>query len=57
VLFRDNVRPHAAPRTRALLERFSPDLAPSDYRLSTYLKILKSQRFKNNEELMKGVKT
>jgi transposase len=56
-------RPHTAPLTRALLERFnwelfdhppySPDLAPSDYHQFTYLKKwLRSQRF-CNDELMK----
>jgi histone-lysine N-methyltransferase SETMAR len=36
---------------------YSPDLAPSDYYLFTYLKNrLGSQRF-NNNELMEGVKT
>jgi hypothetical protein len=55
-------------RTRALLEHFnwelfdhppySPDLAPSDYHLFTYLNNwLGSQRFNNTEELMEGVKT
>jgi hypothetical protein len=37
---------------------YSPDLAPSNYHLFTYLKNwLRSQRFNNNEELMEGVKT
>jgi histone-lysine N-methyltransferase SETMAR len=37
---------------------YSPDLAPNDYYLFTYLKNwLGSQRFNNNEELMEGVKT
>jgi transposase len=68
VLLHDNARPHTAARTRALLEQFnwelfdhppnSPDLAPSDYHLFTYLKNwLGSQRFRNNEGLMEGVKT
>jgi hypothetical protein len=36
---------------------YSPDLAPSDYYLFTYLKNwLASQFFNNNEELMEGVK-
>jgi transposase len=66
VLIRDNVRQHTAARTRALLEHFnwdlfghppySPDLAPSNYHLFTYLKNwLGSQHF-NNEELMEGAK-
>jgi histone-lysine N-methyltransferase SETMAR len=68
VLLHDNACPHTAAHTRALLEHFnlelfdhsscSPDLAPSNYHLFTYLKNwLRSQRFKNNEELMEGVKT
>jgi hypothetical protein len=37
---------------------YSPDFAPSDYHLFTYLKNwLQSQRFNNNEELMEYVKT
>jgi transposase len=37
---------------------YSPDLAPSDYHLFSYLKNwLGSQRFNINEELMEGVKT
>jgi hypothetical protein len=36
----------------------SPDLAPSNYYLLTYLKNwLRSQRFNSNEKLMEGVKT
>jgi hypothetical protein len=36
----------------------SPDLAPRDYQLFTYLKnSLRSQRFSSNGRLMKGVKT
>jgi transposase len=61
-LLHDNVPPHAA-RTQALLEHFnwelfdhppySPDLAPSDYHLFTYLKNwLGSQHFSNMEEFM-----
>jgi transposase len=68
VLLHNNARPHTAARIRALLEHFnwelfdrppySPDLAPSDYRLFTYVKYwLRSQRFSNKEELMEGVKT
>jgi hypothetical protein len=66
-LLHDNVCPHTAARTRALLKHFSwvlfdhppyrSDLAPSDYHLFTYLKnCLGSQLFNNNEELMEGVK-
>jgi hypothetical protein len=37
---------------------YSPDLAPSDYHLITYVKSwCRSQRFNNNEELLDGVKT
>jgi transposase len=37
---------------------YSPDLAPNDYHLFTYLKNwLQSQCFNNNEELMESVKT
>jgi hypothetical protein len=37
---------------------YSPDLAPNDYHLCTYLKNwLRSQGFRNIEELMGGVKT
>jgi transposase len=57
VLLHDNARPHTAAHTRALLGHFdwelfdhppySPDLAPSDYHLFTYLKKwLGSQRFR-----------
>jgi transposase len=36
---------------------YSPDLAPSDYHLFTYMKVwLANERFKTNEELMDGVK-
>jgi hypothetical protein len=68
LLLHDNARPHTAARTRALLEHFncelfdhphySPDLAPSDYHLFTFLKNwLGLQRFSNNEQLMEGVKS
>jgi hypothetical protein len=68
VFLHDNTHRQNVPRTRALLEHLnwelfdhpphSPDLAPSDYHLFTYLKNwLGSQRFNNNEELMEGVKT
>jgi transposase len=69
VLLHDNARPHTntAACIWALLEYFnwelfdrplySPDLAPNDYHLFTYLKIsLRWQRFDNNE-LMDDVKT
>jgi histone-lysine N-methyltransferase SETMAR len=37
---------------------YSPDLAPNNYNLFTYLKnCLGSQHFNNNEEFMEGVKT
>jgi hypothetical protein len=68
VFLHDNMCPHTAARTRALLEHFnwelfehppcSPDLALHDYHLFTYLKYwFGSQRFNNNEELMEDVKT
>jgi histone-lysine N-methyltransferase SETMAR len=68
VLLHDNARPPTVARTRALLQHinwelfdhppYSPDLAPSDYQLFTYLNSwLGSQLFINNEELIKGVKT
>jgi transposase len=67
MLFHDNVHPHTAAHTTALLQHFNwelfahptygPDLAPSDYNLFTYLKTwLRSQRFKCNE-FMEWVKT
>jgi hypothetical protein len=68
VLLHEHARQHTVARTWALLEHFnwelfdhppySPDLAPSDSHLSTYMKNgLILQRFNNNEELMDGVKT
>jgi hypothetical protein len=68
ILFQVSALPHTAARTRVLLEHFnwelfdhppySPDLAPRDYHLFTYLKNwLGSQNFNNNEELMESVKT
>jgi histone-lysine N-methyltransferase SETMAR len=68
VLPHDNVRPHTAACTHTLLDHFnyelfddpscSPDLAPSDSHLFTYLKNwLGLQCFSNTEELMKEVKT
>jgi hypothetical protein len=68
VIHYESARPHTAARTRALLDcvnwelfdrpPYSPDLAPSDCHVFTYLKkCLESQRFNNNEELMEGVKT
>jgi transposase len=66
VLLHDNVRPHTAPHTHALIKLFnseifdhppySPDLAPSDYHLFIKMKVwLATQRFHTNEELMDGV--
>jgi hypothetical protein len=66
VLLHDNVRPHTAARTNALIKLFnweifdhppySPDLVPSDYHLLTKMKVwLATQRFHTNEELMDGV--
>jgi hypothetical protein len=68
VLLHDNVNMHTAALTPALLEHFNrelfdhppyiPDPTPSNYHLFTYLKNwLRSQRFNNNEELAKSVKT
>jgi transposase len=62
VLLHDNACLHTAASTWALLEHFnwelfdhppySPDLAPSDYHLFTYLKNwLESQSFNSSEEL------
>jgi transposase len=66
VLLHDNVRPHTAARTRALLEYsnwelfdhppYNPDISPSDRHLFTYLKKwLRPQRFISNEQLVEGV--
>jgi transposase len=67
VLLHDNVCPHTAACPLALLEHFnwelfdhlpySPDLAPSDYHLFTYLKNWFGSQCCNNNELMEGVKT
>jgi hypothetical protein len=68
VLLHNNACPHTATHTQSLLEHFiwelfdhrsySPDLAPSDYHLFTYLKNwLGSQYFNNTEELLEGVTT
>jgi hypothetical protein len=59
VFLHDNALPYTAAHTRSLLEHFnsdlfyhhvySPELAPNDYYLFTYLKNwLRSQSFKNN---------
>jgi hypothetical protein len=66
VLIRVNACAHTAARTRTLLEHFNwelfdhhpytPDFAPLDYRLFTYLKNwLRSECFNNDEDLMEGV--
>jgi hypothetical protein len=66
VLLYDNVRPHTATRTNALIRFFNweifdhppyiPELAPSYYDLFTKRKVwLATQRFHTNEELMDGV--
>jgi hypothetical protein len=68
LLLHDNARARTPTRTTALLEHFnwelpdhracSPDLAPSDYRLFTYLKLcLGSQSINNNEKIVEGIKT
>jgi hypothetical protein len=67
MLLHDNVRPHAAARTQALLEHFnwelfdhpvySPGLSLSDYHMLSCLKNwMGSQRFNSNEELVEGIK-
>lgn len=66
VLLHDNARPHAAQKTKDLLDTFkwdvfahppySPDLAPSDYHLFMHMKKwLGSQRFDDDEELKDAV--
>jgi histone-lysine N-methyltransferase SETMAR len=66
VLLYDNVRPHTAVRTNALIKLFnweifdhppySSDLAPIDYHLFTKMKVwLATQRFHTNEDLVDGV--
>jgi hypothetical protein len=70
MLLHDSALPHmsTAPRIRSLLEHFNrelfyyppyiTDFAPSYCNFFTNLKNwLQSQRFKNNEVLMQGVKT
>jgi transposase len=68
VLLRDKAGPNTAACTISLLEHFnwelfeyppySPDLAPSNYHLFTYLQNwLESQCFNKNDDLIKGVKT
>jgi hypothetical protein len=67
VFLHDNVCPHTAAHTRALLEHFnlelsdhspySPDLALSGYHLFTYLTNRLQPQCFNNNELMKHVKT
>jgi hypothetical protein len=67
LLFHDTSRLHTCFCTRELLEYlnwelfdhplYSPELAPRDYLLFTYLKNwFRSQHFNNNVELMEGVK-
>ena len=67
VLLCDNAPLNTAARTNALIKLFnweifdhppySPDLAPSDYRLFTRMKVwLATQRFHTNEEFMDGVR-
>jgi histone-lysine N-methyltransferase SETMAR len=66
VLLHDNARPHTVARTNALIKLFnweifdhppySPDLAPSDYRLFTKMKVwLATQHFHTTEELTDAV--
>jgi hypothetical protein len=65
VLLHDNVLPHTAARTNALIKLFnweifdhpsySPDLAPRDYHLFTKMKVwLATQLFQTNKGLMDG---
>jgi hypothetical protein len=47
MLLHDNARPHAAPRTQAMLQEFGWELAPSDFHLFPKLKeFLGGSRFK-----------
>jgi histone-lysine N-methyltransferase SETMAR len=65
-LLHDDICPHTAARTRALLEHFdwelfdhppySPNLVPNDYHLFTYLKNWFGSQHFNNNELMEHVK-
>jgi len=65
ILLHDNARPRTTTHASALLKLFnweifdhptySPDLAPSDYRLFTKMVMLATQCFHTNEELMDGV--
>jgi len=66
VLLHYNARPHTPARTNALIKLsnweifdhppYSLDLVPSDYHLSTKMKVwLATQRFHTNKELMDGV--
>jgi transposase len=69
VLLHDNARPHTSAQTQALItslgwEQFdhfpspySPDLAPSDFRLFLRLmKFLAGQRFLNDEDIKEATK-
>jgi hypothetical protein len=67
MLLHDNVRPHAAARTQAMLQEFGwevfehpayiPDLAPSDFHLFPKFKeFLGGSRFKSDEEVKDAVK-
>jgi hypothetical protein len=67
MLLHNNVRPHAAARTQAILREFgwevfehpanSPDLAPSDFQLFPALKeFLGGRHFKSNEEVKAVIK-
>jgi hypothetical protein len=67
VVLHDNARPHTDACTRELLENFiwalfdqlsySPDLAPSDYHLFTYLKNCSGLQHFSSKKLIKGGKT
>jgi histone-lysine N-methyltransferase SETMAR len=67
MLLHDNERPHAAARTKAMLQEFgwkvfehitySPELAPSDFYLFPKLnKFLGVKRFKSDEEVKDAIK-
>jgi histone-lysine N-methyltransferase SETMAR len=66
VFFHDNERLHTASRIWVLIKTFnwelfdrpsySPDVAPSNYHLFTYLNNCLGSQFNNNKELMESVK-
>jgi histone-lysine N-methyltransferase SETMAR len=67
ILQQDNAKPHTSARTRDAIERlenpllphppYSPDLAPSDFRLFPKLKLhLRGQHFGSHEEVKSAVR-